>query len=108
MKLRPAQASRSKGTIIWVCEQVSVQPKPAGGYVVWVDGEGWNTMITFDSDTQLFTLLPQNYETGEVVAQQDGYARRPAGVQPPGGGRGGGPETGLRTKYRTSDTAKVK
>lgn len=25
-------------------------------------------MITFDSETQLFTLLPQNYEPGEVVA----------------------------------------
>jgi streptogramin lyase len=25
-------------------------------------------MITYDSDTQLFTLLPQNYETGEVVS----------------------------------------
>ena len=45
-----------------------MQSKPAGGYVVWVDGEGWNTMITFDSDTQLFTLLPQEYVTGEVVA----------------------------------------
>ena len=54
--------------LIGYCEQVSVQPKPAGGYVVWIDGEGWNTMITFDSDTQLFTLLPQNYVPGEVVA----------------------------------------
>ena len=25
-------------------------------------------MITFDSDTQLFTLLPQNLEPGEVVS----------------------------------------
>jgi streptogramin lyase len=54
--------------LIGFCEQVSVQSKPSGGYVVWVDGEGWNTMITFDSDTQLFTLLPQNYVAGEVVA----------------------------------------
>jgi streptogramin lyase len=55
-------------SLIGFCEQVSIQNKPSGGYVVWVDGEGWNTMITFDSDTQLFTLLPQNYATGEVVA----------------------------------------
>ena len=55
-------------SLIGFCEQVSVQAKPAGGYVVWVDGEGWNTMIVFDSDTQLFTLLPQNYATGEVVS----------------------------------------
>jgi streptogramin lyase len=54
--------------LIGFCEQVSVQPKPAGGYLVWIDGEGWNTMITFDSDSQLFTLLPQNNVAGEVVA----------------------------------------
>jgi hypothetical protein len=55
-------------SLIGYCENVSIQEKPAGGYVVWVDGEGWNTMITFDSDTQLFTLLPQNLEPGEVVS----------------------------------------
>jgi len=55
-------------SLIGYCENVSIQEKPAGGYVVWIDGEGWNTMITFDSDTQLFTLLPQNLEPGEVVA----------------------------------------
>jgi len=54
--------------LIGFCEQVSIQSKPAGGYQVWIDGEGWNTMITFDSDTQLFTLLPQNNVSGEVVA----------------------------------------
>jgi len=36
--------------------------------VAWIDGEGWNTIITFDSDTQLFTLLPQNLDPGEVVS----------------------------------------
>jgi streptogramin lyase len=55
-------------SLIGYCENVSIQEKPAGGYVVWIDGEGWNTMITFDSDTQLFTLLPQNLEPGEVVS----------------------------------------
>lgn len=54
--------------LIGYCEQVAIQAKPSGGYVVWVDGEGWNTMITYDSDTQLFTLLPQEYVTGEVVS----------------------------------------
>ena len=54
--------------LIGFCEQLSVQPKPTGGYTVWIDGAGWNTMITFDSDTQLFTLLPQNNVAGEVVA----------------------------------------
>jgi streptogramin lyase len=55
-------------SLIGFCERVSIQEKPAGGYVVWVDGEGWNTMITFDSDSQLFTLLPQNNVAGEIVA----------------------------------------
>jgi len=55
-------------SLIGYCNNVSIQEKSAGGYVVWVDGEGWNTMITFDSETQLFTLLPQNLEPGEVVA----------------------------------------
>ena len=54
--------------LIGFCEQVSIQPKPGGGYLVWVDGAGWNTMISFDSDTHLFTLLPQNNEAGELVA----------------------------------------
>jgi streptogramin lyase len=54
--------------LIGFCEQLSIQSKPTGGYVVWIDGAGWNTMITFDSDTQLFTLLPQNNVAGEVVA----------------------------------------
>jgi streptogramin lyase len=54
--------------LIGFCQHVSIQVKPAGGYVVWIDGEGWNTMITFDSDTQLFSLLPQNNVSGEVVA----------------------------------------
>jgi streptogramin lyase len=55
-------------SLIGYCDNVSIQEKPAGGYVVWVDGEGWNTMITFDSDTQLFTLQPQNLVPGEVVS----------------------------------------
>ena len=54
--------------LIGFCEHLSIQAKPIGGYVVWIDGAGWNTMITFDSSTQLFTLLPQNYVTGEVVS----------------------------------------
>ena len=55
-------------SLIGFCENVSIQKKTSGGYVVWVDGEGWNTMIAFDSDTQLFTLQPQNLDPGEVIA----------------------------------------
>jgi len=55
-------------SLIGFCENVSIQEKTTGGYVVWIDGTGWNTMITFDSDTQLFTLQPQNLDPGEVIA----------------------------------------
>ncbi|MBK7255384.1 MAG: hypothetical protein IPI04_16105, partial [Ignavibacteria bacterium] len=41
--------------LIGFCENVSIQKKTSGGYVVWVDGAGWNTMITFDSDSRLYT-----------------------------------------------------
>lgn len=49
------------------CEYVSIQEKPNGGYVVWIDGNGGHPMITFDSDTQLFTTLPQDNTPGEVM-----------------------------------------
>ncbi|MDX2250510.1 MAG: T9SS type A sorting domain-containing protein [Bacteroidia bacterium] len=55
-------------SLIGTCEKLSIQVKPGGGYVVWIDGEGWNTMISYDSDTQVFTSLPQNGTAGEVVA----------------------------------------
>ena len=55
-------------SLIGFCESVSIQEKTSGGYVVWIDGSGWNTMIAFDSDTQLFTLQPQNLNPGEVIA----------------------------------------
>ncbi|MCD6661686.1 MAG: T9SS type A sorting domain-containing protein [Lentimicrobium sp.] len=50
------------------CENVAIQSKANGGYKVWIDAAGWNEMIQFDSDTQLFTKLPQNGNPGEVVA----------------------------------------
>jgi streptogramin lyase len=54
--------------LIPFCETVSIQEKPSGGYVVWIDGAGWNTLITFDSDTELFTLLPFNYDPGDAFS----------------------------------------
>jgi streptogramin lyase len=55
-------------SLIGYCDHVSVQPKSNGGYMVYIDGEGWNTMITFDSDSEEFNLLPQNNIAGEIVA----------------------------------------
>lgn len=54
--------------LIGFCEHVSIQQKPEGGYNVWVDGQGWNTMINFDSDTQLFTQLSQEGNPGDIVS----------------------------------------
>lgn len=55
-------------SLIGYCDHVSIQTKPSGGYIAYIDGEGWNTMITYDSETNLFNLLPQNNIAGELVA----------------------------------------
>ncbi|MCF8367387.1 MAG: T9SS type A sorting domain-containing protein [Bacteroidales bacterium] len=54
--------------LIGFCENLSIQEKNSGGYIVWIDGAGWNTLINFDSDTELFTLQPFNNNPGEVIA----------------------------------------
>ena len=55
-------------SLIGYTERVSIRSKANTAYEVWIDGEGWNTMIIFDSETQLFTLQPQEYQAGEIVA----------------------------------------
>lgn len=54
--------------VIGSCERLAIRAGSGSNYEVWIDGEGWNTMITWNSATQLFTLLPQNGVAGEVVA----------------------------------------
>lgn len=61
-------SSNNWPSLIGQSDHVTIQPKPSGGYTVWVDGEGWNTMIAYDSGTDLFTLMPQQYVTGEMVS----------------------------------------
>jgi len=47
-----------------VTSSAAVQPKPGGGYIVWIeDAFG---IATYDSDTDLFTELPNNDVTGEI------------------------------------------
>jgi streptogramin lyase len=55
-------------SLVGQCDNLSIQEKIDGNYEVWIDGEGWNRMIVFDSETELFTALPQNEIPGEVVA----------------------------------------
>lgn len=47
------------------CEHVSVQQKSSGGYFVWIGATG--SVIRFDSDTQIFTQLPNNNNIGDVI-----------------------------------------
>ncbi len=44
---------------------VSIQVKPNGGYLVWAGYE--SIVVVFDSDTQLFTQLPNNGNPGDVL-----------------------------------------
>ncbi len=44
---------------------VSIQIKPNGGYLVWACYE--SIVVVFDSDTQLFTQLPNNGNPGDVL-----------------------------------------
>ena len=44
---------------------VSIQTKPNGGYLVWASYE--SIVIVFDSDTQLFTELPNTGNPGDVI-----------------------------------------
>lgn len=45
-------------------EAVAIQPKPTGGYTVWIDDAFG--IATFDSDSQQFTVRPNNDDPGEV------------------------------------------
>ncbi|MEZ4398021.1 MAG: FlgD immunoglobulin-like domain containing protein [Candidatus Krumholzibacteriia bacterium] len=44
----------------------SVQPKPGGGYVVWIDDAFGRA--SFDSDTQQFTTLANNSQAGDIMS----------------------------------------
>jgi len=44
---------------------VSIQVKPNGGYLVWASYE--SIVVVFDSDTQLFTQLPNNGNPGDAL-----------------------------------------
>ena len=46
-------------------EHMSVQRKPNGGYIVWIDIG--LSMITFDSNTQQFTTLPNTWVKNQMA-----------------------------------------
>jgi streptogramin lyase len=53
-------------SLIPYTSSVSIQRKSSGGYIVWIGYES-TAVIIFDSDTQLFTQLPNNGNTGDVI-----------------------------------------
>lgn len=56
-------------SLVSYAEKISIQKKQSSnGYVVWIDGVGEANVITFDSDTQLFTLHPFSYIPGQLRA----------------------------------------
>ena len=73
------------------CDELAVQPKPGGGYTVWIKADNTGRMITFDSGTQVFTQLSQTGAPGEVVGlaghdSVDDAGNLWAWRVPPGGG----------------------
>ena len=47
-------------------EAVAVQPKPGGGYLVWVDDAYGFGRAVYDSDTEQFTELADNDQPGDI------------------------------------------
>ncbi|MCE9594591.1 MAG: hypothetical protein K8S98_10380 [Planctomycetes bacterium] len=54
-------------TLVWSVSSVSIQRKPSGGYVVWCDSENGASIVTFDSDTQLWTYSEFAYTPGSIL-----------------------------------------
>ncbi|MBE2279334.1 MAG: hypothetical protein IAE91_02995, partial [Ignavibacteriaceae bacterium] len=56
-------------SLISYAEKITIQKKlNSGSYIVWIDGLGDGNIITYDSDTGLFTLHPFNNQNGQLRA----------------------------------------
>lgn len=53
--------------LVWSVSSVSIQSKPSGGYVVWCDADNGASIVTFDSDTQLWTYSEFAYTPGSIL-----------------------------------------
>ncbi|MBP1643170.1 MAG: SMP-30/Gluconolactonase/LRE-like region [Acidobacteria bacterium] len=53
--------------LVWNVIYLSVQPKPGGGYVVWADADNGVGLVSFDSDTQLWTHHPFEFVPGALL-----------------------------------------
>jgi hypothetical protein len=53
--------------LAWSIKHVSVQPKPAGGYIVWGSVDNGSSMVWFDTATQLWTFQDFSYTIGNIL-----------------------------------------
>lgn len=53
--------------LVWMVSRLSIQPKPGGGYVVWADSENSTALVSFDSDTALWTHHEFSYVPGALL-----------------------------------------
>jgi hypothetical protein len=53
--------------LVWNVANVSVQPKPAGGYLVWCDSDNSGAIVTYDSATQSFTTADFQFTIGSIL-----------------------------------------
>ncbi|MCB9465546.1 MAG: T9SS type A sorting domain-containing protein [Candidatus Eisenbacteria bacterium] len=62
----------------WVlCETVAIQPKPGGGYEIWIDDTFG--IVSYDSDTETFTEHPRTSSAGTIMEIQGENAVDDAG-----------------------------
>ncbi|MCC7142192.1 MAG: hypothetical protein IT349_08840 [Candidatus Eisenbacteria bacterium] len=62
----PPQGGNGWPVLAWVINNVSVQPKPSGGYIVWCEAHDGGSTVWFDSDTQQFTRQEFSFTPGSM------------------------------------------
>lgn len=63
----PPQGGNNWPLLVWTVESIAVQPKPGGGYVVWGDADNGASLVSFDSDTQLWTYHEFSFTAGSML-----------------------------------------
>jgi hypothetical protein len=53
--------------LVWNVSHVSIQPKPGGGYVTWADSNNSVALVSFDSDTQTWTVHEFSFTPGAML-----------------------------------------
>lgn len=53
--------------LVWSVRHVSAQPKPGGGYLLWIDSENSGATVVYDSATQSFTTSDFQFTPGSIL-----------------------------------------